>query len=349
MTYEFPEYYDGLSSVIAIVYMNIFVPASLLLALFLFGLFVYQKLLSGDVRQLPVDIKARRVAALILPGLVSVYVVVMAMKFSEGSEWKIPYVFAFIAGCLIGYFLLSWLKKREFSSEKFTILSCLVVSSTFAFVMTGFLLSESQQMVSIVFGLLCGICMYGILHGFSNHLSHSAIPDLTSLITKSEQHPTQDEFQKDSSQDVPVQLVNSVLEGDVVVPEKPKKSAVQLLTEADEIIKRNLVKSFTDLKNSLGQQGFCSMVELHPGQNGKSVAGITVKAFRDPDNKGIEFTSPPYVWSLKRINSESAFTETMISSHSDQQVPVKKKVEFNKLDENYVVHNADRFLDLMAT
>jgi hypothetical protein len=166
-TISTPGYFNLVSSFATKIYLYIFVPIAILVAAYILLAYSVNMVMGKTEPQISQDVKFRRGVASFFPFLISLYLVM----FCQGNEFaflaKVPFQFLLIIGGIVGFIFIHWVSKINDSNETFAILSCLVSSSIFFTMLTSFVITKSFQVISFVFGLLFGICIYIIRYGFT--------------------------------------------------------------------------------------------------------------------------------------------------------------------------------------
>ncbi|CAN2046039.1 DUF4956 domain-containing protein [Candidatus Magnetomoraceae bacterium gMMP-1] len=158
-----PIYFTWVSFFVTTIFLYIIVPIVLILAAYI--LLAYSiNMLTGDIEP---EVKFRRGVALFLPFLISLYIVTCFQENEFDILSKIPFLILLLIGGIIGFFFIYWVSNMKDDEELFVTLSCLVSSFIFFTMLIGFIITESFQIISFVFGLLFGSCVYIIACGFT--------------------------------------------------------------------------------------------------------------------------------------------------------------------------------------
>jgi hypothetical protein len=159
-----PDYFHFISTAFTLMYLYFFVPVTMIFASYILIAYT-QSLISDNVKR---EIKFRRGIAALFPFLASLYTVILSEIYQVPMNINIPYYLFLVLGLLIGYLFIYWISSIPEDNELSTTLSCMVASAIFFAFTTIFVVTQSFEIISFVFGLLFGISIYVIRYGIDN-------------------------------------------------------------------------------------------------------------------------------------------------------------------------------------
>ena len=117
---------------------------------------------------LPSEVKFRRGIASLFPFLLSLYLVIVSEKYEIPGLFIIPAYMLLISGMIIGFIFVLWINKLNKENELFSTLSCFCASLILFTILTSFVVTDSFNIISFIFGILFGVCVFIMGYGFSS-------------------------------------------------------------------------------------------------------------------------------------------------------------------------------------
>lgn len=162
-----PEYFRILSTVISLLYLYIFVPATLLLQSYLLLTYSLNIIATEGISS---EVRLRRSIAFILPFLMSLYTVFISDVYKISHSLALPFYYLLLIGFTIGLIFIYLISHVDSDDELTSTLTCFVASLIFFSTVTSFVITQSFEMISLVFGFLFGVGFYIMRGGFPSSL-----------------------------------------------------------------------------------------------------------------------------------------------------------------------------------
>ena len=159
---------QSLSTLFQWLYLNFFVPAIIVLISIVFIIYCTNMIRGVSEDNLPSEVKFRRGIASLFPFLLSLYLVIVSEKYEIPGLFIIPAYMLLISGMIIGFIFVLWINKLNKENELFSTLSCFCASLILFTILTSFVVTDSFNIISFIFGILFGVCVFIMGYGFSS-------------------------------------------------------------------------------------------------------------------------------------------------------------------------------------
>jgi len=162
-----PGYFRFLTQIFSYLYLFVFAPATIFLAFYILIAYCANMIADSTLSILP-HIRFRRGVATLLPFLMSLYTVLVTEVYKVSTILNLPFYVLLAIGFVVGCIFIYSISVIRNDQELFLSLSCFVASLIFFSILTAFVITQSLDIISFVFGFLFGVCLYVLQYGFSN-------------------------------------------------------------------------------------------------------------------------------------------------------------------------------------
>lgn len=156
-----------LQGIFSFVYLKIMIPITIIAMGYILIIYCIN-MIRGVDEEISSEVKFRRAVATILPFLGSLFAVLLTDMIDLRFLSDYHFIWFLLVGGAIGFIFLFWISSINRSEELFSTLSCLVASIIFFSVMSAFVVTQSFQVLSFIFGFLFGTCIFIVVHGLSS-------------------------------------------------------------------------------------------------------------------------------------------------------------------------------------
>lgn len=168
------SYFPRLRDFFSKLYLNFALPLAILATIVFLGAYLAGRIFEADIDKFQ---SFSRAIATTLPFLLSLYVVLISETRSISNLVNLPWGLFLLLGSLIGFLFIFWIIRLSSDLELQIRLSCFAASLILFTILTAFVVFNSVEMLSAVFGFLFGVSTYVLVFG----LTDSPIPRLRSF------------------------------------------------------------------------------------------------------------------------------------------------------------------------